>query len=395
MRVECWDLVTGEYPPRHGGVSDYTVAVAEGLAARGAEVHVWCADLRGHSVARSGVHVHSVGGQWSPGDLRRVDDALAHLPGPRRLLVQWVPHAYGRRALNVSFCRWIRRRGRRGDHIELMVHEPFLAFGEGSLRQTAAAVVHRAMIGLLLSVAGRVWVSVPAWAGMLRPWALRRDVPFCWLPVPSNIPVAHQPEAVARLRAQLAPGAGLVVGHFGTYGELVAGRLGPVLRAVLATLPGARVVLLGHNGDRFARTFAQDAPDLGSRIVATGGLEPEALSCHLQACDLVVQPYPDGVSTRRGTAMAALSHGCPLVTTSGRLTEPFWASSRAATLAPAGDGGALARAVVDLGQDHDRRRRQGLAAQRLYAAHFDLSHTITALRSQTCASTDGLLTTTA
>ena len=392
MSGERWDLVTGEYPPRHGGVSDYSVAVAEGLAATGAEVHVWCAGRGDDSVTSSGVQLHAIAGQWSPGDLRRVNDALARLPGPRRLLVQWVPHAYGRRALNVAFCRWIRRRGRHGDRVELMVHEPFLAFGEGSLRQTAAAVVHRAMVGLLLSVAARVWVSVPAWAGLLRPWTLRRDVPFCWLPVPSSIPVAHQPGAVARLRAQLAPADGLVVGHFGTYGDLIAGPLAPVLRTVLATLPTTRVVLLGHNSDRFARTLSQGGPDLGSRIVATGGLNPETLSCHLQACDLMVQPYPDGVSTRRSTAMAALSHGCPLVTTSGRLTEPFWAGSRAATLAPAGDGGALARAVLELGQDQDRRRRQGLAAQRLYAAHFDLSHTITALRSQTCPPTDGLLT---
>src|SRR5256714_13899599 len=50
MRVEekglrrggAWHLITCEYPPRTGGVSDYTRLVAEGLSEAGDEVHVWC-----------------------------------------------------------------------------------------------------------------------------------------------------------------------------------------------------------------------------------------------------------------------------------------------------------------------------------------------------------------
>ena len=36
-----WHILTGEYPPQPGGVSDYTRMVAEGLAAAGDEVVVW------------------------------------------------------------------------------------------------------------------------------------------------------------------------------------------------------------------------------------------------------------------------------------------------------------------------------------------------------------------
>ena len=40
--MSVWHIVTSEYPPDVGGVSDYTRQVAEGLARMGDEVHVWC-----------------------------------------------------------------------------------------------------------------------------------------------------------------------------------------------------------------------------------------------------------------------------------------------------------------------------------------------------------------
>src|SRR5947209_3461982 len=42
-RGPVWHLVTGEYPPRPGGVGDYSALLAAGLAAAGGEVHVWTA----------------------------------------------------------------------------------------------------------------------------------------------------------------------------------------------------------------------------------------------------------------------------------------------------------------------------------------------------------------
>ena len=119
-----WHIITGEFPPASGGVGDYSSAVAAGLAAAGDAVHVWCPASAGPPVHISGVQVHAVAGTWGRGDLARVDSALNLTPAPRRLLVQWVPHAFGMRSLNVGFCRWLRRRGRSGDCLEVMVHEP-------------------------------------------------------------------------------------------------------------------------------------------------------------------------------------------------------------------------------------------------------------------------------
>ena len=383
MSASHWHLVTGEFPPALGGVSDYSLQIAAGLAAAGERVHVWCPDAGGDRPDARSIEVHRIAGAWRGSDLTRIDLALDRTPAGRRLLVQWVPHAYGRRSLNIGFCRWVRRRASRGDTIDLMVHEPFLSFGEGGWRHNGAAAVHRLMAAMLLGVTRRAWVAIPAWATALRPWVLGRRPPFCWLPVPSNIPVRADAAAVAALRERLAGGHALF-GHFGTYGRDTCAALTRILAQLLPRAPESRVLLLGLGGDAFADQLRRDLGPPASRVHATGALDLEALSLHLQACRVLVQPYTDGASTRRGTLMAALAHGIPVATTYGRLSEPFWRDSEAVTAVPAGDDAGIVEAAVTLAVDPVRTDRQARAARQLYEARFDVRHAIQALLSDAC-----------
>src|SRR4051794_22490966 len=104
MTSPAWQILTGEYPPRRGGVADYSAQLAAGLAAAGIEVHVWTSEGGGSSEA-PGVNVHPIAGRWSPSDLARLGRALDDFPAPRRLLIQYTPNAWGYRGLNLGFCR--------------------------------------------------------------------------------------------------------------------------------------------------------------------------------------------------------------------------------------------------------------------------------------------------
>src|SRR5262249_13389336 len=110
-----WHIITAEYPPQVGGVSDHTQMMARGLAAAGDCVHVWCRSAvrpgcgRGRVKSQpedeptaTGVSVHRELGRLAPADFRRAGRLLNHFEGPTRLLVQWVPHAYGYRAMNLQ-----------------------------------------------------------------------------------------------------------------------------------------------------------------------------------------------------------------------------------------------------------------------------------------------------
>jgi glycosyltransferase involved in cell wall biosynthesis len=366
-------------------VGDYTSAVAHALCNRGAPVNVWCPGYsgngrRGGGYGRrdGGVAVHRVLGRLRPSDLAGMGRELDAFPGPRRLLVQWVPHGYGFRSMNLPFCLWLWRRARRGDRVELMVHEPYLAFGEGSWRQNAAAVVHRVMTAVLLRAADRVWSAIPAWKDAWIAYALGRPVTFSWLPVPSTIPRVHDEEAVRRLRESLVRGGRRLVGHFGGHTPAIADRLVPILSELLARRPDVVVLLLGSDGDAFRQALDRAGVNHRARVIVTGTLPAEDIARHLQACDLIVQPYPDGVSTRRTSVMAALVNGVPVATSRGRLTEPCWEEHRAVRWLD-DDAPAAAEALGRLLEDEQALTDLGSAGRDLYDARFDVRHTIEAL----------------
>ena len=376
-----WHLITCEYPPQRGGVSDYSYLVAAGLNAAGDQVDVWCPSSPGTHAQSERFRVHRDLGSMAPKDLRRVGEQLEEFPAPRRILVQWVPHGYGYRSMNFAFCWWLRNRARRhGDQVELMVHEPYLSFRWGSMRQNAAAVVHRLMVTVLLSAMERVWVSIPSWEKRLKPYALGRKIPFLWLPIPANIPVADNPAGVRAVRDRYAAGDSFLLGHFGTYGSPIADLLEAILLRLESSPPGQRVLLMGARSNEFREQVIRRRPQLAPLIQATGALEPENLSCHLAACDLLIQPYPDGVSTRRGSFLAGLSHGVPTITTIGEHTEPLWKDSDALRMAPAGDLDAFITLIGQLRGDERERARMGQAARKLYRERFDVAHTVAALR---------------
>ena len=375
-----WHVITSEYPPQSGGVSDYTYGVAAGLAAQGDEVHVWCTACHSAEPRAEGVIVHRELGAISSGDLRQVGRLLDKFPGPRHILVQWVPHGYGYRSMNLGFCWWLRNRAaQQGDRVDIMLHEPYLGFGR-KWRQTSVAMVHRLMTLVLLRAATKVWVAIPEWEKRWSRYTLGRTVPFQWLPIPSNIPVSDNPSGIQAVRRRYSSGGELLIGHFGTYGWPITSLLEPVLLGLGNDSAKLTILLLGIGSEKFRDELIRKQPRLASLIQAAGGLSVEDLSCHVAACDLLIQPYPDGVSSRRGSFMVGLCHGKPVVTTIGPLSEPFWAETGALAFAHVNDPERFLHLVHQLRTDAVERARMGRAASALYRERFHISHTIGALR---------------
>jgi hypothetical protein len=288
--------------------------------------------------------------------------------------------------MNVGFSCWLlNRAARHGDTIEIMAHEPYLSFSR-NWRQCVAALAHRIMTITLLRAAQIVWMSIPGWERCLRPYALGRRLPFKWLPIPNNIDITENPAGVAELRRLYAPDDTILIGHFGTYGAPIAALLEPILSALAEESANQQILLIGMGSDEFHKSIVARNPGLAAVIRSTGALAPAALATHVAACDLLIQPYPDGVSSRRTSLMLGLNLGKALVSTSGQLTEPLWEQSGALHLAPVGDTTTLLDFVRQLRGDAVKRRQLGEAARNLYKKYFDVSHTIAALRQD---ATDG------
>ncbi|HEY2012953.1 MAG TPA: glycosyltransferase family 4 protein [Bryobacteraceae bacterium] len=375
-----WAVITGEYPPQPGGVADYTRLVARGLAKEGAEVHVWAPATDGEPCDDPGVSVHRLPGHFGPEALRRLDTDLNRLPSLRRILVQYVPHAFGSKAMNVPFCLWLE--SRRRDSIWSMFHE--VAFPRGRnqpLRHQVLGAITGYMAKLAARASERIFFSTTAWLPLLDGFAPATQK--TWLPVPSNVAETADPEAVAAIQARISKSVGPnVIGHFGTYAPQYQEFLMDLFARVLQP-PGAGVGLFaGRGSTQFRSRFAGRMPALADRVHAIETDCADTLAAHLAACDVLVQPYPDGVTTRRASLMASLALGKAIVTTRGRLTESLWEESGAVALTPAMESEAMASTAMELAKSTSRRTDLGFRAAALYANRFALRHTVRELLSQ-------------
>lgn len=367
-----WHVITCEYPPMIGGVSDYTSTMAAALAVGGADVHVWApdGDAGVSPGATSRVHVHRECGRFSPRDCVRVGRKLDTLRAPRCLFVQWVPHGYGWKSMNLPFAVWLAWRALvRGDELHLMVHEPFMRFAP-RLAVIVLSLVHRLMFAIAGCGASRVWLSIDGWHTLVAPY-LRRNVPRAWLAVPPP-PLADTiddstPQTRARRRS--AQDDVPLVGHFSSFGPEVTALLTPALGALLSQT-SAQVLLMGRGSEAICHRLRREQPAFSARVHATGVVSTGDLGRHLASCDALLQPYPEGISARRTSALAALAHARPVVTNAGPLTEPFWEREEAVAFADSSHGAALAAAMARLLASPAEQQRLSTRAAAFVERHF-------------------------
>ncbi|HOG46950.1 MAG TPA: glycosyltransferase family 4 protein [Anaerolineae bacterium] len=362
-------LVTAEYPPQAGGVGDYTRELARALQRRGAAVEV---------LTGSGPAPDDAAGPVMP--LRRVRGwdwrawadlgrALGELQ-PQVVHIQYQAAAYGMHPAINLWPRWAGRRRR----VVVTFHDlrvPYLFPKAGPLRFRAVLAMARS--------AARAIVTNEEDQAVLAPLVAR---PPALIPIGSNIhpaPPAGYDRTAWRARLGVAEHE-TVLAYFGFLSDSKGGE--ELVRA-LATLRrrGLPVSLWLVGAQVGASDPTQTAYlvrvqhliaelELEPHVRWTGFLAPAEVSANLLAADLCVLPYRDGVSFRRGSLMAALAHGLPVVSTTPRRPLAEVADGGNMALVPPGDAEALAAHLEALIADPAARRRLSEGARRLAAA-FD------------------------
>ncbi len=394
-------LVTGEYPPDEGGVADYTRCLAEALAARGLAVDVHTRKRAGssetrrrrrgngtqesaaptrRSAAEARITVFRVAGvwRWSVASALR---SLTALTQPDVLHIQYQTAAYGMHP-GINLAPWWLRRT---EAVKLAVtyHDvrvPYLFPKAGRLRRWVTLLPAR---WAHLTVATNA-ADYAAIAAEGRPWRLEL------VPIGSNIPDAPPPDydrAAWREAVGIGPGMSLVA-YFGMLnaskgardlvGALAAlRRAGRDLRLVMV---GATVGASDPTNIAYRATVKADMADVGlsEAVIWTGHLPSAEVSAWLRAADVIALPYADGASYRRGSLLAALAHGRPVVTTAPpppdgttSLEDPLppLVDGISARLVPPGDPAALAEGLAQVLDDPALATRLSEGARGV-ATHF-------------------------
>ncbi len=386
-------LITAEYPPQQGGVGDYTACLGAALVRAGCQVEVLttyppsgvpvppldvsgCAETDEASRVQVRREVHGWGwGLWPE---------MARLLGercPDVAIIQYQTGAYGLHPAINGLPGWLRRRvpGLRVITTMHDLREPYLFPKAGRARHW----VNRVLMGQSAAVV----VTNPQDAAALPPVLARKAA---GIPIGPNI-TPHPPPGWSRDAWRSARDIPLDVPLAAYFGFLNASKgLDTLLRALQAVRrigEPVRLLMVGGgigSSDPTNRATAATitrltgALGVADAIYWTGYVPPGGVSAALLSADLAVLPFADGASFRRGSLLAVMAHGLPVVSTQPRQPEnppgsgspaltfrdwPHLHNGENALLTPLDDPAALAAAMAQVVNDPALRDRLAAGAR--------------------------------
>lgn len=377
-------FVTGEYPPMQGGVGAYTRELARALHTLGIRITVLTAQRAAQPNCTEFddcIRVLPAIEHWDWHIFRTVP-ALATELGADWVHVQYQTAAFDMHpAINFAPWQW-RRKGVRAawTYHDLL---PMYLFPKAGRRLRAWVTAHPAHF------AERVITTTETDRQCLG----QRGIDAISIPIGSNIVSRSLTPEERRARRQKR-GYGdddLVLAYFGFLNQSKGVvELLRALHQLSQSRPTTQLLMIG------ARVGASDATNndyaqkveaaihkhhLEARVQWTGNEPDEEVAADLNACDMLVLPFLDGASLRRGTLMAGLANGCAIVTTTPQSPLPELADGRDLLFAPVGNIAGLVAAVQRVAdnpalaatlRDHARARSHLFTWPEIARAHLTL-----------------------
>lgn len=378
MRV-C--LLGGEFPPMQGGVGDFTREIGLALNRLGAEVSVVSSSkaadsasaapsLKGGSVVeRNGCRLtlYPVVSRWDFSCWAQVL-GLVERTGAEILNVQYQTAAYQMHP-SVNLLPWRLRLQRGRPRVVVTLHDlklPYLFPKAGPVRKwVTQALIRGSDATIVTNVEDRVQAER---------YGAREAHLF---PIGSNIhPQAPPGYSREKWRGRWGVKADeILLCYFGFLNESKgAETLFRALSRLAGQGEGVKLLMIGGKVGSsdptnlaYLRRMGALIEELGlaSSVAWTGYVTGPEVSASFWASDVCVLPYRDGVSFRRGTLMAALAHGMPIVSTQPRVGIAEIVEGENMALVPPGDAEALAAKICELVASPQQRGQLARGAIRL------------------------------
>ena len=365
-----------------GGVGDFTREIGFALNRLGATVNVVSSvravqaegevlpDDRACTLERDGSHLalYPVIKRWDFSSWSRVAELLVRTES-QILNIQYQTAAYQMHPA-VNLLPWRLRLQRNRPKVVATFHDlkvPYLFPKAGPVRRwVTGALIRGCDATIVTNAEDRLEANRRYGAGNLQ-----------LFPIGSNVD-PQAPTGYDREKWRRRWGVGedeILLCYFGFLNESKGGE---VLFRALAQLvaSGARVKLLMIGGkigssDPTNVAYLQKMEDLigelnlADDVSWTGYVDGPEVSASFWASDICVLPYRDGVSFRRGTLMAALAHGMPIVSTCPRVEVAEIIDGENMILSPPEDPEALAERVRELAVSAHLREKLAQGATEL------------------------------
>ncbi|MGB2630818.1 MAG: glycosyltransferase family 4 protein [Candidatus Omnitrophota bacterium] len=190
--------------------------------------------------------------------------------------------------------------------------------------------------------------------GRYMPW--KKD--FARIPIGSNIIPPEKEKIEAKEEKDV-----IVLTHFGLFypGKGVE----TILRAVAELkkeYKDFKLVMIGGKWpgkEQYYESLRQQAKqlDVDDKVSWVGYLPSSDVSEYLSKTDIYLIPYDMGISIRRGSYMAGLVHGLPMISTYAKIKSEYIREGENIALVPPRDPVALKNKILELIHDPDKRTR--------------------------------------
>ena len=386
-------FVTGEYPPQQGGVGAYTAELGQALIEIGATVHVLTTQENAADQSASPTDpailtdlptVHPLVQKWgwlTPATIRNVAEqvdadwihvqyqtaAFGMNPTINFIPYWWQSTIYPSRKVPYHISK-----NRNGT--ELFLETIKTQAKRGTTQQPNIAwTYHDLLVPYLFPKAGsriRRWITerpardcdlvIATNLGDYQQLVERQpdhQRKFANIPIGSNIVGQTLTAAERSSRRQLRGYTNdeFVIAYFGFLNRSKGGTtLIKTLHILVEAHTNVRLLMIGERvgaSDPTNYAYLQEVEALirslgvEDKVQWTGGQESSAVSADLAACDVLLMPYEDGASLRRGTLMAGLANYCAIVTTTPEAPLSELVHERDLLYVPPHDPAAAAAAI--------------------------------------------------
>lgn len=378
-----WQIISPKYPPSKSGIGFYTKTLAEHLAIMGDDIEIWTNRREGvsPSLVEPGFKVHFTLREWDQSQVDVMNMTFTDGGQKNCILIQFDPRYYSDN-FHSKLPSFLEKRKKHGDKVWVIIHEMI------SIRETKLSfknlkkyITQKKLLKSMLKHCDYAFLSSNNWLPKLKKYAANTSLSIEILPVPSNVPYVNSELKSNNLKKAFAQNATKIIGTFGTFNDpQLLNKLEKVIPEVLADNPQLAWLFLGRHSDEFVQKMKKKYKHVSQQLKTAGELNTAALSAHIQACDIMFQPYPSGVSTRRSSIMAAMLHHKAIVTTFGKLTEPIWHNSKAIEMKPWSDTASLIKSLKGLLDDKERRLFLEQSAGALYESNFSIERSVQSLK---------------
>jgi len=305
-------IISGAYPPQLDGIGDHTRHIARELAGRGNRITVFTS-IAPEASPDPDVQVVRV---LDPSHPSRVLQLRALLEDGEfdEVLLQFNPFGFGPAGFT-PWLPWVLQKWKAGNsrvQLSILFHETYVP--PERMKFLIMLSYQFPQFAILCRLADRIFVTTDRWHKQARAFSGGKESVL--LPVGSNLPPAKTQPMETRRQLGWSNNRPVLT----VFGTAHVSRLLPWIGRALAELPRMQLppvlLYIGSDGSKVREICPSSV-----QLVDAGRVEAARAADLLVASDLMLAPFIDGLSTRRGSVMAAFQQGLPVVSTFSSSTD--------------------------------------------------------------------------